>query len=78
MTDRAILHTSLYKLEHKQRNEFSKAILKKLKKAEYPVNTMTFYNDKGFADHTMVADALQINTYFTLPITSLEKEQLKT
>ena len=34
---------------------------------------MTFDNDKGFADHMVVADALQINTYFTRPYTSQDK-----
>jgi IS30 family transposase len=32
MTDRATLHTSLHKLEHRQSNEVGKAIIKKLKK----------------------------------------------
>ena len=73
MTDRATLRTSLHKLEHRQSNEVSKAIIKKLKKAEYPLHTMTFDNDKGFADHMVVADALQINTYFTRPYTSQDK-----
>jgi IS30 family transposase len=73
MTDRATLHTSLHKLEHRQSNEVSKTIIKKLKKAEYPLHTMTFDNDKGFADHMVVADALQINTYFTRPYTSQDK-----
>lgn len=73
MTDRATLHTRLHKLEHRQSNEVSKAIIKKLKKAEYPLHTMTFDNDKGFADHMVVADALQINTYFTRPYTSQDK-----
>jgi IS30 family transposase len=31
---------------------------------------MTFDNDKCFADHMTVADALNINTYFPLPCTS--------
>jgi len=73
MTDRATLHTSLHKLEHRQSNEVSKTIIKKLKKAEYPLHTMTFDNDKGFADHMVVADALQINTYFTRLYTSQDK-----
>jgi IS30 family transposase len=73
MTDRATLHTILHKLEHRQSNEVSKTIIKKLKKAEYPLHTMTFDNDKGFADHMVVADALQINTYFTRPYTSQDK-----
>jgi len=40
MTDRATLHTSLQKLEHRQSNEVSKAIIKKLKKVDYPMHTI--------------------------------------
>lgn len=73
MTDRATLHTSLQKLEHRQSNEVSKAIIKKLKKVDYPMHTVTFDNDKGFADHMKVSDALNVNTYFTRPYTSQDK-----
>ena len=73
MTDRATLHTSLQKLEHRQSNEVSKAIIKKIKKVDYPMHTMTFDNDKGFADHMKVSDALNVNTYFTRPYTSQDK-----
>jgi IS30 family transposase len=73
MTDRATLHTSLQELEHRQSNEVSKAIIKKLKKVDYPMHTMTFDNDKGFADHMKVSDALNVNTYFTRPYTSQDK-----
>jgi IS30 family transposase len=73
MTDRATLHTSLQKLEHRQSNEVSKAIIKKLKKVDYPMHTITFDNDKGFADHMKVSDALNVNTYFTRPYTSQDK-----
>lgn len=73
MTDRATLHTSLQKLEHRQSNEVSKAIIKKIKKVDYPMHTMTFDNDKGFADHMKVSDALNVNTYLTRPYTSQDK-----
>lgn len=42
------------------------------------MHTMTFDNDKGFANHFMMENALQVNTYFTRPYTSQIKEQLKT
>jgi IS30 family transposase len=73
MTDRAKLHTSLQKLEYRQSNKVSKAIIKKLKKVDYPMHTITFDNDKGFADHMKVFDALNVNTYFTRPYTSQDK-----
>lgn len=70
ITDRTILYNNLHKLVDRQSNEVSNAIIKKLKKAEYCLHTMTFDNDKCFADHMTVADALNINTYFTRPYTS--------
>ena len=45
ITDRATLHTSRKRLEHKQINEVSNAIISKLKKAVYPLQTMTLDND---------------------------------
>ena len=70
ITDRTILYNNLHKLVDRQSNEVSNAIIKKLKKAEYCLHTMTFDNVKGFADHMTVANALNINTYFTRPYTS--------
>jgi IS30 family transposase len=73
MTDRATLHTSLYKLSNRRSETVSKAIIKKLKQAEYPMHTVTFDNDLGFANHTAVAEALNVDTYFTRPYTSQDK-----
>ena len=41
------------------------------------MQTTTFDNTKGFADHMMVADALQINSYFTGLYASQNKETIK-
>jgi IS30 family transposase len=65
MTDRLTLHTSLHNLKNRQINTDSKVIIKKFNKVRYPLHTITFVNDKGFADHMAVADALNVNTYFT-------------
>ncbi len=73
MTDRATLHTSLRMLRNRQSAVVSKAIIIKLNKVKYPAHTITFDNDKGFADHMAVAVALNINTYFTRPYTSQDK-----
>jgi len=73
MTDRATLHTSLHMLRNRHSSKVSKAIISKLNKVKYPMHTITFDNDKGFADHLVVADALKINTYFTRPYTSQDK-----
>jgi IS30 family transposase len=73
MTDRATLHTSLHKLSNRRSETVSKAIIKKLEKADYPMHTVTFDNDLGFAKHTEVAEALNVDTYFTRPYTSQDK-----
>lgn len=73
MTDRATLHTSLHKLRNRRSETVSKAIIKKLRQAEYPMHTITFDNDLGFANHTEVAEALNVDTFFTRPYTSQDK-----
>lgn len=73
MTDRATLHTSLRKLNNRSSEIVSKAIINKLKQVKYPLHTVTFDNDKGFANHLDVAEALNVDTYFTRPYTSQDK-----
>jgi IS30 family transposase len=73
MTDRATLHTTLHKLKNRNSHGVSKAIIEKLNQVEYPMHTITFDNDKGFADHLKVANTLNVKTYFTRPYTSQDK-----
>src|SRR5574343_36347 len=73
MTDRATLHTSLHKLCNRRSETVSRAIIKRLEQADYPMHTVTFDNDLGFANHTEVAEALNVDTYFTRPYTSQDK-----
>jgi IS30 family transposase len=70
MTDRATLHSKLHKPENRNSSMVSKTIIKRLSKSKHPVHTITFDNDKGFADHMNVANALKAATYFTRPYTS--------
>lgn len=73
MTDRATLHTSLHKLQNRHSSVVSKAIVKRLSHAGYPMHTITFDNDKGFAAHMDIASKLNVKTYFTRPYTSQDK-----
>ncbi len=73
ITDRATLHTKLHKLENRNSNTVSKTMIKSLLKSNHPIHTITFDNDKGFADHMMVAKALNADIYFTRPYTSQDK-----
>jgi IS30 family transposase len=47
--------------------------MKRLSELTYPMHTVTFDNDKGFANHMDVASSLNMKTYFTRPYTSQEK-----
>ena len=40
---------------------------------DYPLHTITFDNDKGFANHMEVAKALNVTTFFTRPYTSQDE-----
>ena len=73
LTDRTTLHTHLHKLKTRQSEEVSSVIIKKLKQCKHPLHTITFDNDKGFADHMKVAQELKVKTYFTRPYTSQDK-----
>jgi len=73
MTDRATLHTSLHKLDNRHSEVVSKSIIKRLRELDYPMRTVTFDNDKGFANHMDVANSLNVKTYFTRPYTSQDK-----
>ncbi len=73
MTDRATLYTCLHKLQNRKSDAVSQAIIENLNEMDYPLHTITFDNDKGFANHMEVAHALNVNTYFTRPYTSQDK-----
>jgi IS30 family transposase len=71
--DRATLYTCLHKLQNRKSDAVNEAIIENLNKMDYPLHTIMFGNDKGFANHMEVAHALNVNTYFTRPYTSQDK-----
>jgi IS30 family transposase len=73
ITDIALLHTNLHKLENRHSEVVSKSIINRLRELAYPMHTVTFDNDKGFANHMYVANNLNVKTYFTKPYTSQDK-----
>jgi IS30 family transposase len=73
MTDRATLHTQLYKLNSKDSGLISRAIIKRLSQMDYKIHTLTFDNDQSFSAHEYIAQKLNIDTYFTRPYTSQDK-----
>ncbi len=70
MTDRATLYTCLHKISNRRGETVNKATIKNLEQAYYPMHTVTFDNDLGFANHNEVAEALNVDTYFTRPYAS--------
>jgi IS30 family transposase len=73
MTDRASLYTRIVKLSGKSSDEVSAAIIKKLTPSTYTLHTLTFDNDKAFTNHSKIAKALGVDTYFARPYTSQDK-----
>jgi len=55
------------------KNAVSQSILRILHKATYPLHTLTFDNDKVFAEHQAIGQALGLINYFTRPYTSQDK-----
>lgn len=67
MTHRATLYKQLHKLKNKHGNLVSSPIIQNLSQVEYHMHTITFDNDKGFADNMTTSHSLTVKTYFTRP-----------
>ena len=74
LTDRTTLLTRLQKVSSKQAEPMAEAIIEQLSGIPAGfIKTLTFDNDKAFAYHQKVAEALEADTYFTRPYTSQDK-----
>ena len=73
ITDRSSIETDLIKIKTKESKVIAKKIIEKLSKRKKEIKTMTFDNDLAFAQHEMIAQQLQADTYFTRPYTSQDK-----
>jgi IS30 family transposase len=73
LNDRANLHTKLHNLVNINNNTVSKTMIKSLLKSKHQIHTISFDDDKGFADHMTVSKALNSDTYYTSPYTSKNK-----
>ncbi|MDR9417780.1 IS30 family transposase [Gracilimonas sp.] len=74
LTDRATLLTRLKKVTSRQAEPTEAAIeqiLRRVPKAF--IKTLTFDNDKGFANHQSIGNTLDADVYFTRPYTSQDK-----
>ena len=78
MTDMSTLHILLHKLTKRYSPVVvSKAINKSFREVDYPLHTITFDRDKGFADDLIVFNTLNVKTYFTRPYASQDKGTVK-
>ncbi|GAB2667139.1 hypothetical protein GCM10027036_20900 [Flavihumibacter cheonanensis] len=59
------------KLDNRSSENVAKNLIKKFVKCQYPIHTITFDNEKGFAGYRDVSKALQ--AYFIRPYTSQDK-----
>lgn len=78
LTERVSKHFLIQYLPHgKQAKEVSKAIINCLLPYKESTHSLTMDNGLEFAEHKMVAEKLDIQTYFTNPYSSWEKGQIE-
>lgn len=74
LVDRTTLLAKLQKVTSRRAAPMAEAIIKQLSTIPSAfIKTLTFDNDKAFADHKQIADQLEADTYFTRPYTSWDK-----
>lgn len=74
LTDRTTLLTKLKKVTSRKADQMATHITKQLDHIPSSfVKTLTFDNDKAFANHQKIAAQLDADTYFTRPYTSQDK-----
>ena len=73
LTDRATMESKLIKINTKNSKTIAKRIIAKLSPLQEHIKTLTFDNDLAFAKHELIAEKLEVSTYFTRPYTSQDK-----
>ena len=76
MPDKAILITTIDKINSKKPKHIKRLILKRMKQNKH-LKTMTFDNDQAFGLHQEIANELNIKTFFTRPHTSQDKGSIE-
>ena len=71
--DRASLKIKLRKLCSKQSEEVKNTLLKAYQNCKDWLKTITFDNDTAFMQHHLIAEKLNVQSYFTRPYTSQDK-----
>lgn len=73
IVERLSRYTSIIKVNSKEADEVCSAIIKRMKNNKLPLYSMTGDNGTEFSEHKKIADALDIDFYFTHPYSSWEK-----
>jgi IS30 family transposase len=71
--DRHSKYTLLKKVKRKTAKQVTKATVEKMAHLPHPVLTITYDNGKEFADHQLIAKALNTTCYFATPYHSWER-----
>ena len=73
IVERASRYTAIIKVSSKESEHVCDAIIERMAKNTLPVYSMTGDNGTEFTEHQKIADALDIDFYFTHPYSSWEK-----
>lgn len=73
LTERRSMTQLLKKVNSKNAEEVTHAIIKMIKASNLPAFTMTFDNGKEFSYHEKIAEALKLDAYFAHPYSSYER-----
>jgi IS30 family transposase len=77
ITKNAKLYAHFHTLPKKNSHSVSQSIRSILQNETYHLHKLTFDNDKAFAGHRAIRLALGLETYFTRPCTSQDKETVE-
>lgn len=73
LVERVSRYTTILKVNSKEAQIVSKAIVSRVKDRKLPIQTMTGDNGTEFSEHKQISEGLGIDFYFTHPYSSWEK-----
>ena len=73
IVERLSRYTSIIKVKSKEADVVCSAIIKRMKNNKLPLYSMTGDNGTEFTEHKKIANALDVDFYFTHPYSSWEK-----
>ena len=73
LVERVSRYTAILKVNSKESQIVSQAIISRIKNTNLPIHTMTGDNGTEFSEHRKISESLGIDFYFTHPYSSWEK-----